>query len=79
MDFLLQRKQPTKRLKLFHNEISELGVVWRLLQDSRCGAGVSGGLSDLRLSRLLASLVRRKQEVQPIWPPVWIRMEKKEP
>lgn len=86
VEFLLRRRQPTIRLKLFQNQLREPSALCRLVGDSRCGVGAAQGLSELHLSHnnvtfraldaLLSSVRRRVDEVGRLRPPFWLRVEK---
>lgn len=56
VDFLLKRRQPTARLKLFHNKIGDSTAICDLLEDDRCGLGATDGLVELHLSHNLITV-----------------------
>lgn len=85
VDFLVERRQPALRLKLFENQLREPSAICQLIEDRVIGAGASGGLSEIHLShnnisaaalgRILESLRWRAASCGPFRPPVWLRVE----
>jgi len=85
VDFLVERRQSTLRLKLFENQLREPSAICQLIEDRVIGAGAAGGLCEIHLShnnisaaalgRILESLRWRAASCGPFRPPVWLRAE----
>lgn len=85
IDFLLERKQSTRRLKLFENQLREPSAICQLIEDQTIGVGANSGLSEIHLShnnisavalgRILDSLRKRAASCGSLRPPVWLRVE----
>lgn len=57
INFLIDRRYPTRRLKLFNNNLQEPESLCRFVQDPCCGVAASEGLAELHLSH--NSITRR--------------------
>jgi len=86
VNFLLEKSQPTMRLKLFDNQLCEPLSLCRLIEDQVCGVGADSGLQELHLSdnkiteyaleRLLRSVSRMTVTSKKQRRPLWLRIEK---
>lgn len=85
VNVFLERKQPTRRLKLFQNLLREPSAICTLIEDPYIGAGLPNGLTEIGLShnnisavalgRILDSLRKRAVLCGGLWPPFWLRVE----
>lgn len=50
VDYFLRIRQPTRRLKLFHNRVRNSPAICDLIRDDACGIGARDGLAELHLS-----------------------------
>lgn len=86
LDFLVDMRKGTIRLKLFNNNLKEPAAVCRLIEDKNLGVGNECGLHELHLSHnsigvsglemLLDSVFRRARDCGGLRPPVWLRVER---
>lgn len=86
VNFLIEKSQPTLRLKLFNNKLREPLALCRLIEDQVCGIGSETGLRELHLShnalttyaleRLLESVSRVSWASEHRKRPLWLRIEK---
>lgn len=85
IDFLIESKKPTKKLKLYGNEMASCEAIVRLLEDPVCGLQNEASLQELHLSHngitapameeLLYAIAGSKKP-GPMSPPLWIRVER---
>lgn len=84
--FLLQHRLPTRRVKLFHNQLENPIDICELIEDSVCGVGSRDGLTELHMSHnfvtakflgsVLTSVSRRVRDAGNLRPPLWLRVER---